>query len=105
MNTSKNAARLTLSITAAVLFALIMLQTLGMPAKTAQAGLVSKTGGYTMLTVNGGRPDELLFVIDDRNENLFVYSIEGGRIIELQARESLPEMFTAARAQSIGQRP
>lgn len=103
-NTQQTAARVTLSVTAAAMAALIAFQTF---TPSAQAGLVSKTGAYTAMTVNGGRTasHEILLIIDDRNENLFVYSAEQNRPIELMARESLPELFTAARAQSVGQRP
>lgn len=104
-NTQQAAARITLSVSAVAMLALIALQSLPIP--TAQAGMVSKTGGYTALTVVGGRTDnhEIVLIIDDRNEELFVYSAEQNRPIDLMARESLPGLFTAARAQSVGQRP
>lgn len=104
-NTQQTAARVTLSISAVAMAALIAFQSISLP--TANAGLVSKTGAYTAMTVNGGRTasHEILLIIDDRNENLFVYSAEQNRPIELKARESLPELFTNARAQSVGQRP
>lgn len=106
MQSTKNAARVTLSITAVALLALIVLQLVGLPVPQAQAGLVSKTGGYTILTAKSGNgATDMALVIDDRTEELLVYSIEQNRLVELMARESLPELFTAARAQSLGVRP
>lgn len=106
MNNKQDAARVTLSITAVLLLALIVLQTVGLPVPSAHAGLVSKTGGYTILTIEGGSgTSEIALVIDDRNEDLLVYSVNQARAVELRARESLPALFTAARAQSLGVRP
>ncbi len=105
--TQQTAARITLSATAVIMVGLIAIQSISLPVQNANAGMVSKTGGYTAMTVVGGRTKsaEILLVIDDRNEDLFVYSAEQGRAVELRARESLPELFNTARAQSFGQRP
>ncbi|KAA0214001.1 MAG: hypothetical protein DYG94_02975 [Leptolyngbya sp. PLA3] len=106
MNTRQDAARVTLSITAIALLALIVLQTVGLPVPSAQGGLVSKTGGYTLLTIESGSgAAEIALVIDDRNEDLLVYSVNQARAVDLVTRESLPELFTSARAQSLGVRP
>lgn len=106
MSTKQDSARVTLSITAIALLALIVLQTVGLPVPSAQAGLVSKTGGYTILTMDSGSgASEIALVIDDRNEDLLVYSVDRNRAVELMTRESLPELFSAARAQSLGVRP
>ncbi|MBX3322538.1 MAG: hypothetical protein KF757_06065 [Phycisphaeraceae bacterium] len=102
-HTQQKAARVTLSITAAILGGLILLQTVGIPS--ASAHMVSKTGAYTGMTANGGSTGELLFVIDDRNEDLLVYSVQQARSVELRARESLPELFSIARNQALGVRP
>ncbi len=103
----QTAARITLSATAVIMVGLIAIQSISLPVQNADAAMVSKTGGYTAMTVIGGRTKsaEILLIIDDRNEDLFVYSAEQGRAVELRARESLPELFNAARAQSFGQRP
>lgn len=106
MSTRQDSARVTLSITAIALLALIVLQTVGLPVPSAQAGLVSKTGGYTILTMKGGSgSSDIALVIDDRNEDLLIYSINQRRAVELVSRESLPVLFSAARAQSLGVRP
>ncbi len=106
MSTRQDAARVTLSITAVSLLALIVLQTVGLPVPKAEAGLVSKTGGYTILTMKGGSgASDIALVIDDRNEDLLVYSVNSRRAVDLVSRESLPALFTAARAQSLGVRP
>lgn len=106
VSTHQRAARITLSISAIIMVGLIALQSVGLPVSLAHAGMVSKTGNYTGMTVVGGtRSAEILVVIDDRNEDLLVYNGEQGRIVDLVARESLPVLFTNARAQSLGQRP
>lgn len=106
MSHKQKAARVTLSITALVMFGMIILQSVGLPVPRAQAGLVSKAGGYTLMTVKSGSgASDIALVIDDRNEDLLVYSVNQGRIVELRARESLPALFQAARAQSLGVRP
>lgn len=106
MNDRQNAARVTLSITAVAMLGMIVFQSVGLPVSQAQAGLVSKTGGYTLMTVKSGSgASEIALVIDDRNEDLLVYSVDQGRAVELRAREPLPALFQAARAQSLGVRP
>jgi hypothetical protein len=104
MSAQQHAARVTLSVSALAMASLIALQAFSPPA---HAGMVSKTGGYTALTAVGGRTDnhEILLLIDDRNEQLFVYSAEQNQPIALLANESLPSLFTNARAQAVGQRP
>ncbi len=105
-NRQQRAAQITLSVSAIIMLALIAIQSIGLPVSTATAGMVSKTGNYTALTAIGRtKSAEMLLVIDDRNEDLLVYNAEQGRDIELVARESLPDLFTNARAQSLGQRP
>jgi len=67
----------------------------------ARAELVSQTGSYTVLTADGGT-DEVLVLLDHRDENLYVYSIENQRAITLHERLSLAELFHDAKARRQG---
>jgi hypothetical protein len=65
------------------------------------AGVVSQTGGLTCLTTDAGNED-LLLVLDGRNEELFVYRTDNKQGLQLLQRYPLPQMFVDARARSSG---
>jgi hypothetical protein len=71
------------------------------PESPAYAEMVADSGAYTVLTTKSGT-EELLYVIDDREEQLLVYRVRGTRSIELADRQDLRQMFTAARAAYLG---
>lgn len=62
---------------------------------------VSQAGGITMMTV-AGTNDDVLLVLDDRREQLFVYRAENQDTFTLLQRASLPQLFTDARAKGSG---
>jgi hypothetical protein len=84
-----------------VIGALILVQAGRWAGNTARAEMVSQSGDYAMLTTDSGS-DELLYVIDNRNEQMFVYRVENQNSVQLYGRESIAQLFTHARARAVG---
>lgn len=100
-NTSGIAA---LWASAFVIAALIIVQAARLPGQTAQAEMTSTRGSYTLMTTDSGRggddnPDELLYIIDSRDQILLVYEIEDARKKQMFLRDgaSLDALFRLAR--------
>ena len=70
-------------------------------ANLAMADMVASTGDYTAMTTRTAS-QELLYVVDDRAEQLLIYEVNNAREIILLRREDLPSLFAAARARSGG---
>ncbi len=92
-------------VTAIALTALVVLQ-LGRGAgapfeQQALAEMVASVGDYSIMTTDGGN-EELLFVLDNRNEQLMVYKVDQQRSMVLLAREELDGVFAAARSKLGG---
>jgi hypothetical protein len=64
-------------------------------------GTVSQTGGLTILTSEAGNED-LLVVLDARNEELFVYRADVKNGLQLLQRYPVAQLFTDARARTTG---
>ncbi len=90
-------------ISAGVLAALTLVQGAGLLDRTARAEMVSEKSGYAIMTTDGGT-DQILVVLDERNEMLMVYSVENRREMILQDRQPIPDMFVQARTQSGARR-
>ena len=92
---------------AGLLGALVMVQTLigaGQPigGSSASGGMVSQAGQHTMLTTESGAED-LLIVLDGRNEELFVYRTDSRRgEMQLYQRMGLAAVFNDARSRNAG---
>ncbi|MFG0326263.1 MAG: hypothetical protein ACF8SC_03220 [Phycisphaerales bacterium JB037] len=84
-----------------VLAGLVLTQADRLIGTRAQAEMVSRVGGYTVLTADGGT-DEVLILLDHRTEELFVYSIENQNNIELDQRLDVVELFRDAKAKAGG---
>lgn len=102
--------RTLLTVTAAVLSTLVAVQVLGgappigprgNDSSSAHAGMVSSAGGHTVMTADGNNED-LLLVLDERSEELFVYRTDVNKGVQLFQRMSLPEIFSDARARAVG---
>lgn len=65
----------------------------------AHADMVTQRGEYVALTTKANNA-ELLAVIDTRDEVLLIYQVEAQSKFQLFARESLPDLFSAARGQA-----
>ncbi len=66
-----------------------------------RGGMVTSAGGYTTMTANVDSEDVLL-VLDSRSEQLLVYRVQNLQSVELRDRQSLPGLFTTARARNQG---
>ncbi len=86
---------------AIVIMGLILVQSSRMIGSRAQAEMVSSSGGYTVMTVDGGT-DEVLVILDERSEEMFVYRVENQRSVDIKERVSLSKLFTDARAAAQG---
>ncbi|PHQ81278.1 MAG: hypothetical protein COB69_04540 [Phycisphaera sp.] len=67
----------------------------------ALAEMVSSVGDYSIMTTDGGN-EELLFVLDNRNEQLLVYRVDQQKALILLAREELDNVFSSARSKLGG---
>jgi hypothetical protein len=92
--------------TAALLTAGILLRAGGVSPfeRTASADMIGASGDYTAMTTNGG-VEELLFLVDGRNETLMVYRVLNGREVRLMERQDLRSLFSTARAAYLGAPP
>lgn len=100
------ASRSTLWASAAVLFALVLLQSQPLIAQmggsaSAHAGMVSQTAQLTVMTTEAGNED-VLMVLDGRSEELSVYRTDPLKGMTLVQRMNLPQSFTDARARFLG---
>lgn len=107
MNTTTTARLNTnvLWVTAVALAALVVL-TLGRGTarpfeQQALAEMVASVGDYSIMTTDGGN-EELLFVLDNRNEQLLVYKVDQQRSMLLLSREELDAVFSSARSKLGG---
>lgn len=83
-------------VSAGVMAALVVVQGAGLLDRTASAEMVTSKGGYVMMSTDGGSED-ILALIDERNETLLIYNVENRRQVVLQDRQSLPDLFVRAR--------
>ena len=89
---------------AVVVIALIIVQAGRLPGNQAQAATQADRGAYTLLTASSGNgpesnPNELLFVMDSREQVLLVYEIEDAHKKSITLRDGGPldNMFIRAR--------
>ncbi len=84
-----------------VLVVFMLAKVVGVMDQPAMAEMAVSDSGYTMMTTNGGA-DEILVLVDSREESILVYRAVHSGGLELLERESLGSLFTRARAQAIG---
>ncbi len=84
-----------------VLVVFMLAKVVGVMDQPAMAEMTISDSGYTMMTTNGGA-DEILVLVDSREESILVYRAAQSGGLELLERESLASLFTRARAQAIG---
>ena len=82
--------------------ALLSLQFLA--GEPASAEMTVKDGTFSAMTTLTTTNDEMLYVVDDRAEQLLVYGTRNAANagLELLDRQSLPQLFASARAQYFG---
>jgi hypothetical protein len=101
MNTAATAV---LWASAFLIAALVIVQAGRLPVNPAYADMAVAEGGYTLLTTDSGRgedaaPNELLYVLDSREEVILVYEIEDARQKQVFLRDggSLRNLFITGR--------
>ncbi len=72
-----------------------------LPEGIASGAVVSQTGGLTCMTTDVINED-LLLVLDSRNEELFVYRTDPKAGMQLLQRYPVPQMFIDARGRAQG---
>lgn len=99
-----NTSSAALWASAFVIMALIIMQAGKLPGNAAYAEMATGSGSYTLITTNSGRggdadPDELLYVLDSRDQVLLVYEVEDARNNQIFLRDggSLINLFNSAR--------
>ena len=90
-----------------VILAMIIVQAGGVEGRAAFAEMASARGAYTLLTTDAGRggggvddmPNEILYVLDSRDEVLLVYEVEDARRgqVLLRSGGSVAGLFRSAR--------
>ena len=71
------------------------------PAATAD--MVAEAGGVHILTTAGPNA-ELVYILDGRDERLYVYEVVNQSSVDLVDRQDVSAMFAAAAAQAAGRR-
>lgn len=95
-----NPAAAVLWAAAFIIAALILVQAGKLPEHAAHGEMVNSKNDYTLLTTNSGRGEnELLYVIDGREQILLVYEVEdaGRGQIALRDGGPLQNLFNSAR--------
>ena len=103
-NVNFNAGAAVLWASAFVIIALIIVQAGRLPGNAAYAEMVADRGSYTLMTADSGRggdedPNEVLYVIDSREQTLLIYEVEDARKRQVIYREGQPldQLFQRAR--------
>ena len=103
-STRINPSAAVLWASAFLIAALVIVQAGKLPGNPAYAGMAAEADGVTLVTARTGRgdnarPNEMLWIIDTRDEVVLVYEIEEfrKRQITLLDGGSLREFFTLAR--------
>jgi hypothetical protein len=86
---------------ALMIAALIIVQAGRMGPEPARADVVSTVAGTTALTFEA-QSEDLLAIVDGRQEMLFVYRVQNKTALELVRSYNLPELFTEARGRVGG---
>jgi hypothetical protein len=103
-NTHLSPAAAVLWASAFVIAALIIVQAGRLPGNAAHAHMTAERGSYTLLTCDSGKggqinPNELLYIIDSRDQMLLLYEVEDARKKQILLRDggNLDTLFNRAR--------
>lgn len=84
-----------------VIMAMIILAAGRMPGNAAYAEMVSQSGPYTAMTAIGGN-EEVLLLLDNHSEQVFVYKVVNQKSVELFQKLELKRLFQDARTVAQG---
>jgi len=103
MRSGSDRSRGLLTISAAVLAGLVVV--VGgrglMPPANAD---VATIGGLTMTNLQSGTGEDVIGVLDGREERLFIYQVQNMKELKLVTTEDLRDLFAKAKAASAGTR-
>lgn len=100
-------ARVLFAATAIVGAALLIVQAsarvpqLGPSGSSGRSGMVSQSGPFTVMSSDAGNED-IVVVVDNRNEQLLVYKVENSQSLQLFQKLSMPRLFVDAKARAAG---
>lgn len=82
-----------------VLAGLILTQAATLPIASSQSvtGTVSSVEDLTILTASTGAGEDIVLVVDDRTDSMFVYGVQNRASIELIQSYDIGRLFTDAR--------
>lgn len=93
-----------LTASAIIVGALVIMQAGELPMNAAYAGSANTGSSFSIVTATSGlgketRPQELLYVVDNRTEVLYVYEIDdvSQRKVVLRGGGALPSLFRSGR--------
>ncbi|MBL4590590.1 MAG: hypothetical protein JKY96_01385 [Phycisphaerales bacterium] len=87
-------------VSAGALAAMIVVQGSGLLDSMAYAEMSTTYQSYSMMTTDGGT-DEILVILDSRQEAMLIYEVDSTNTLKLLKREQLDTMFASARAQHL----
>lgn len=70
-------------------------------AADGRSGMISQTGGYALMSSDAGQ-DDIVLVLDNRNEKVMVYRVENQSSLLLYSKLDLPRTFLDARGRNQG---
>ena len=83
----------------AVFLGVVLSPILNQPAR---AEMVAESDHLVVMTAKGGGSEDIFLVLDNRTEELTVYTISNQNTLDLVQRLELPDLFQAARAKRLG---
>ncbi len=93
---NRPAASPALWASAFVILAVLIFQAGRINNNPAQAEMVSRVGEYTLMTTDGGN-EEVIVVIDNRNEDLLIYKVLQQKELNLFQKIDLDRLFADAK--------
>lgn len=102
MSDSKQTSRIdtgaaALWASAFVIMAMIITQSSNARIGTAARADVTSVGSFTVTNIKAREDSDVLLVLNDAQEKLFIYGLEQGRSLKLLQAQDLPDIFTSAR--------
>lgn len=89
---------------AMVLLGLILHQAGSRPWGNSAYADVASAKGLTVSTIAVSQDEDVVAVLDQQSEVLYVYGVDQGRSVELYQLQNLPDLFNQGRGAAAGQR-
>ena len=102
MNDSKQTTRIdtgaaALWASAFVIMAMIITQSSNARIGNTAHADVTSVGSITVTNIKAREDSDVLLVLNDAQERLYIYGLEQGRSLELLQSQDLPDIFNSAR--------